>query len=166
MNSNSVFPLQSPRVRIAQLKSGLLCVGLIAIVGCGNSVDGPLRASVNGTVTLDGKPLEAGTIRFVPLAETGGPKTSASIVNGRFDLPGDVGPVVGQHRVEIETPPAGKIAMDDEQTLERLKQAGSKAKIEVVRIPSVYNKSSRLTARISDSGLNDLSFDLVSKTRR
>ncbi|MEQ9406682.1 MAG: hypothetical protein RIK87_03110 [Fuerstiella sp.] len=143
-----------------------MSVGLAAAIGCGGSFDVLPRAAVTGTVTLDGQPLESGTIRFVPAAPTGGPKTSTAIMNGWFDLPSDVGPVIGRHRVEIETPPAGEIAMDDEQALERLQRAGRKARIDVVRIPAVYNSNSQLTADIAATEFNQLSFDLRSKPRQ
>lgn len=165
MNSDISSLPRPNRCQFRKACCALLCSGLLASIGCGDSVEGPPRAAVSGTVTLDGQPLETGTIRFVPAAQTEGPKTSAAIINGTFEIPANVGPVVGQHRVEIETPPAGDIAMDDEQALGRLKQAGRKAQIAVVRIPAEYNTNSQLTADISATDSNDLTFDLRSKTR-
>lgn len=166
MNSNRLYSTHSHACRLSKSTFGLLCIGLMTAFGCQNSVDGPPRAAVSGTVTVDGEPLETGTIRFVPAMQTGGPKVSAVVNNGWFDLPREFGPVVGQHRIEIEAPPAGDIEMDDEQALERLRQAGRKARIEVVRIPAVYNTKSQLAAEISATEPNDLSFDLLSKTGR
>lgn len=150
----------------SRIQSAWLCVMLMAFIGCGESAESLPRAATAGLVTLDNRPLEAGTIRFVPVGEAGGPKVSASISGGTFCLPENVGPVVGQHRVEIESPISGQVAMDDEQALERLKKAGRKGRIEVVKIPAIYNTKSQLTAEISATAVNDLTFDLVSKSRR
>ena len=57
------------------------------------------------------------------------------------------------------------LSMDDEAALDRLKIEGRKARIKVVRIPAAYNSNSRLTARMSESGPNELSFELLSGRR-
>ena len=56
--------------------AALLLLGLTA--GCG----GPPRAKVSGTVTLDGQPVESGTISFYPTANSG-PTAGGGIENGR-----------------------------------------------------------------------------------
>ena len=117
---------------------------LLALPGCSGSKEGPIRASVTGTVTFDGKPLEKGTIRFVPLDGAGGPKTSTSIEAGTFILPAEAGPTMGEHRVEIEAPQAGNLAMDDEEAMLRLEAEGKRQRPDFPIIPTVYNARSTL----------------------
>lgn len=86
----------------------LLIVGLLlGTAGCGPTR--PPVAPVYGTVTQRGKPIDRGTIMFVPSA--GRPATAAIDANGHYALTtfrnGD-GAVLGEHRVVIEAlvPPA------------------------------------------------------------
>ena len=47
--------------------SFVILIGVAALVsGCGGEVSGPPRATIAGKVTLDGKPVEGGEIRFLP----------------------------------------------------------------------------------------------------
>jgi len=149
-------PWQNPRV--------IILLVLSVASGCGTAVEGPTRVTANGLVTFDGQPLENGTIRFIPSGATKGPKVSVAIDNGFFQFPEDVGPVAGHHRVEIEAPEAGELALDDEEAVERLRQQGRKPKIEVLRIPLIYNTNSRLTVNLTEAGPNDLTFELLSKS--
>ncbi|WP_171190037.1 hypothetical protein, partial [Alienimonas chondri] len=93
--------------------------------GCGGS-DRPEQVAVSGAVTVDGAPLPAGTITFVPVENTPGPKASAAIVAGRYAVPAAVGPTVGAYRAEIVATdpqtPAGDAELSPED-LVRLKQA-------------------------------------------
>ena len=49
----------------ASLACGL-AFSLFALLGCGGAEDDLPRQAISGTVTLDGKPLEAGSITFDP----------------------------------------------------------------------------------------------------
>lgn len=135
------------------------------VAGCaGTSGNVPPRAPVMGLVTLDGELLEQGVIRFVPTQGTTGPQTTATIDRGLFTLPAAQGPIVGTHRIEIVSTDTGGLALDDEQALVRLSRSLQIQKIDVVRVPAVYNRQSRLIARVPESGTCDLNFDLVSST--
>ncbi len=76
---------------------------MIAVVslasGCGPS--GPTRAEVTGTVTLNGEPVAEGSINFFPVAGVKGPEAGAAIREGKYHIPRNVGPVVGENRVEL-----------------------------------------------------------------
>ena len=80
-----------------------------ATLGCGRG-DGVAFAPVEGRVTLDGQPLEAGEIRFQPDASQGnkGPLSAAVLgAGGSFKLRGPgtrVGAVAGPHRVYFVSP--------------------------------------------------------------
>lgn len=159
MNSKRFYPRRTAACSL----TGLL---LLTVVGCGSGEEGPVRASVFGTVLFDGKPLEKGTIRFVPIEGTEGQKTSTSIHAGSFVLPAEAGPVVGEHRVEIEAPAAGDLAMDDEEALEKLAAAGKPVKVDFPVIPAVYNTRSTLKKTVSEGEDNVFTFELSSKPPR
>jgi hypothetical protein len=57
----------------------------VNLVGCADSLPQPVP--VEGMVTLDGRPLASGTIRFVP--ELGRPASSNIREDGSFDLAGE-----------------------------------------------------------------------------
>ncbi|MCR9116107.1 MAG: hypothetical protein NXI22_04060 [bacterium] len=134
----------------------------ISLIGCGDS--GPPRAAVTGVVTVDGEPLKLGYIRFVPQAPTTGPKVTVPVENGTFTADQSVGPVVGNHRVEIKSTNNGGIAMDDEKALEKLQK--TRGKIAVLNIPKEYNDRSELTATILANETNELEFPLQTRRRR
>lgn len=136
----------------------------LSFVGCAGSPEEPLqRVAVAGRVTLDDHPLPQGVIRFIPAAGNSGPKTSAEIDNGAFSLPAELGPVVGQHRVEIESTDTSGLAMDDEQALERLNQQRPRQPLKVLVLPPIYNEQSQLTATIPETGDLELEFKLSSR---
>ncbi len=140
---------------------GVMCL-FLCLAGCGGGGEsGPPRAAVEGQVTYEGTPLKKGVIIFVPAEGTSGPKTSASIVDGNFHLPADVGPIVGHHSVEIEAV-NDVLAPDDELAIARMRAEGIR-RISVVRLPSVYNQRTKLKAEIRADEDNKLTFTLNAK---
>lgn len=135
---------------------------MICAIGCGSGGEGPPRAAVEGSVTLDDVPLKEGVVRFVPTGDTGGPKTTVPISEGQFKIDSASGPVVGEHRIEIESTDDGGYAMDDEQAIKQLREQGIKT-IEVIRVPPKYNKRSQLVESVAADGPNTYSFELSSK---
>lgn len=81
-------------------------LALLGLVGCGGGGGDSLpRQPVEGVVTLDGAPVEKGTIQFMPTP--GAPNAtlaSAMIENGKYSIPRDRGPVPGGYRVIISAP--------------------------------------------------------------
>jgi hypothetical protein len=63
------------------LCAGCLAVSLLALSGC----DGMPRATVRGTVTLDGQPIELGAVSFIPV-DGQSPTTGGPITNGRYSV--------------------------------------------------------------------------------
>ena len=82
---------------------------LLALVGC--SSDG--RMAANGTVTLDGKPLESGMISFQPAPGSVGHSAGGQIKDGEFRLPADHGLKPGKYLVTIQAfKPTGRMVED------------------------------------------------------
>ncbi len=77
-------------MRPSRYLTGLACVGalvsLCALTGCGHGGD-PNLVHVNGTVTVDGKPIPLGLIVFEPDPARGnsGQQGHADIKDGKFD---------------------------------------------------------------------------------
>ena len=143
--------------RLPLWKSWVLLLVLAA--GCGGPA-GPQRAAVKGTVAFEGKPVEQGTIAFLPAEGTDGPSAGAEIRNGEFTLSADDGPVVGEHRVEIRaTRQDGKPVANGTAGVTEGPSAASTAAKMVMYIPPKYNAKSELKEKIG-AGENSLSFDL------
>ena len=73
---------------------------LVALVGCSDGR--PKRVAVSGQVVIDGEPVKAGSIRFVP--EGARPSAGDLDSEGRFSLScfeiGD-GAIIGTHKVQV-----------------------------------------------------------------
>jgi hypothetical protein len=80
------------------------------VLGCGSGAKSPIPLKkVTGSVTIDGQPLEAGTITFMPV--TGTNSSTGEIVQGKFTLSTfskDDGAPAGDYKVAVmawATPP-------------------------------------------------------------
>ena len=133
-----------------------------AIGGCGGAPtdDRPLQ-KVKGLVTLDGRPLERGLIRFEPSSPEATTAGGATIEQGQFALDRDAGLVPGNYRVSITGlgPETAALVGGGEQAPGP--EAGKASPKEPV--PARYNAQSTLTAEVDDSRVNTLEFPLSSK---
>jgi hypothetical protein len=111
---------------------------------------------VSGQVTLDGKPLEEGVVRFAPV-DGKTPTASALIAGGKFSekVP------VGKHRVEISAPRLPK-GFNSSKELKRGTVDEGPALEEL--IPARYNAQSKLETEVKP-GRNDIKFELTSGWR-
>lgn len=132
-----------------------------SLAGCGGGEPELPRAAVEGSVSLNGQPLKSGVIRFVPTDGTTGPKTSVTITSGRFVAEEEHGPIVGNHRIEIESTDNGGLAPDDEEAFQRVRASGVPP-IPVVVVPEVYNDRSTMTETVTADGPNQYQFTLSS----
>jgi hypothetical protein len=76
----------------------LLAMAWMLVAGCDST---STRRSISGTVSVDGKPVEKGSIMFLPDAGHRGPSASSSILGGEYQFSTDNGPTAGSHRVVI-----------------------------------------------------------------
>lgn len=78
-----------------------VAVGMICLTGCGPSR--PATVAVEGTVTLDGNPVEGASVTFIPGGD-GKIAMGTTDASGKFTLttyePGD-GAIVGTHKVTV-----------------------------------------------------------------
>ena len=120
-----------------------------AWLACGCGPSEPARQPVEGTVTIDGKPLPQGYIIFYP-AETGSDADTGTIADGKFVL--QTSP--GTKRIEITAtrPIPG--------TADPLGQPNQEQ-----YLPKKYNSQSVLTATVSAEDENRFEFPLESASR-
>ncbi len=82
---------------------GVILIFAACLCGCGSDLRFD-TATVTGTVTYNGKPLDHGEVVFVPLEGTPGPQAVGTIqTDGSFEMrSGNVpGVAVGKHRVTV-----------------------------------------------------------------
>lgn len=154
------------RTRLVQ-QIGLMALilsGAATVPGC-SSEEGPQRAAVRGVVTLDGTPLPLGVIQFIPDGETKGPSASASIQEGQFELPEISGPLIGTHRIEIQTRDPELPDPGDEQAVAAYiqKVQSRRRPFKKVELPAIYNRNSTLQETVTTDGPNKFEFNLVTK---
>lgn len=121
-------------------------LGLTA--GCG----GPPRAKVSGTVTLDGNPVESGTISFYPTANAG-QTAGGGIQDGRYTLdasPGEMTVVISANKVVGKT---------------RMFKDGPETDKVVELIPERYNKTSELKVTLQPGTNEGVNFELTTKKK-
>ena len=67
-------------------------------LGCGGSLN---TAAVDGSVSVDGVPVESGSITFVPIEGTSGHSAGGVIESGRYSISATDGPLIGVNNVAI-----------------------------------------------------------------
>lgn len=129
---------------------------LVAVSGCGKTE----RGAVTGHVYLNDRPLIHGTITFQPLARPvcDHPAAWTTIEQGRFELPQEKGPGLGQCRVEIRS-----LKQTNRSAPSPVPSAdggpGEPIKLMIEAVPDRFNKESQLVVEIK-GGINSLSFRL------
>ena len=135
--------------------AAILLLGAIA-VGCSRV---PRRFALEGQVTVDGAPLESGSMAWIPTGQTGGPTCGGSITRGRFAIPAPEGAREGQYRVEItasrQSERADSLGLDGMTTAHSVIQY----------LPARYNSESDLVATVIRSGKNLYTFELTTENK-
>jgi hypothetical protein len=121
---------------------------LAAAAGCD---PGPRYHVVTGTVTLDGRPLEAGDILFADPGGAAGPDPG-KVKDGAFEFRAKE----GRRRVEIS---ASRIIPGS-----KTRGAGGEPVPEEV-VPDRYNVASELTAEVAPGGPNRFEFKLTTNKK-
>ena len=133
------------------MKLNLICLSLLFgfAIGCGPG--GPEIARVEGTITMDGKPLPNAIVMFVPSG--GRPSACESDANGKYVLEfsgGRKGAIPGMNRVEINT---ARLAYEkDGKSYPAVKES----------VPAKYNRMTTLEFNVEPGKNNVANFDLKS----
>jgi len=127
----------------------MILIGCMAS-GCGHhGLDVP-TATISGIVTLDGQPVEKGTINFIP-ADGLAPTAGAIVQAGKYSLKAPK----GEARIQISAPKVvgtRKIYDTPDSPIEDVVEEN---------IPSIYNADSVLTYKVKTNQSN-VDFDLKS----
>jgi hypothetical protein len=148
--------LSLSRGATAALVFASLC---LALGGCGPKGDpNPPRARVSGTITLDGEPVPAGIIEFIPV-EPGQLAAQGTVGDdGRFVIEQAGGPSPGEYKVEI------RCAKKTGRRIRSMSSPDPDGTIDerVAVIPDRYHSPTTLKQTIKP-GDNALEFKLTSK---
>jgi hypothetical protein len=141
-------PAQWTLLAIASL---LIAGDLIAVAGCGPASD---RLPISGRITLDGVPLDSGSIHFTSKDSERLSASGATIRHGEFNIPQEQGLPPGTYFVEISSPDpsAPLVAYEIGPGQPRLPPTAPE------RIPPEYNANR--TIEVTADGDNDFTFDI------
>lgn len=139
--------------------SPLATVVLSLVLGCGGDGDNLPREAVSGAVTLDGQPLEKGTIQFLPTSPDQAVAAGAVIQGGKYDIPQAQGPIPGGYKVMIS-------ADGGVQDTEVEGMPGGAGVPNKERVPAQYNVQSTLTAEVKPGQSNTFDFPLTSAAKK
>lgn len=138
------------------MKTRFRLIGMIALcatTGCGpgRGYDGPERFALSGQVTFDGRPVDGGSISFIPKAKDGR-VSGGPIIQGRYDVPAEKGATAGSYEVQVHwAQDTGKKHWDVDtfQMQAEFKET----------MPAKFSSKSELTAEVSPTQ-KEFNFDL------
>ena len=143
----------------AWLAANLAWLVLWFVAGCSGSADNLPRQAVSGSVTLDGKPLERGTIAFQP--DSALPTAAAvPIAGGQYSMPRSEGLVPGAYRVLVTSTPLTA------PTASRPPPPGQATPPPKELLPEKYNASTTLSAEVKERSPNTFDFALESAPKK
>lgn len=148
------------RLRLLTISASAAFCSMV-VIGCTTDPD-PRgeRVAVNGTVLLDGNPVQQAQILFISDRGSGKVRAVGQVEAGTFVLDQSHGPLPGSNRVEIRPLTMELEAFEAKQKSDLQKQVSPL----LVEIPARFNSKSELTADVStDSVKNVFEFDLTSK---
>jgi hypothetical protein len=135
----------------------------VLVCGCAESAKPYKTAPVSGVVTLDGQPLAAARVTFMPVHESqggsqSGPEASGDTgSDGRYSLKtvfGDAGATVGKNRVMITTRKTELEPSNPDRSKEVAKE----------RVPGKYfSDQAPLVFEVPTRGTNAANFELTTK---
>jgi len=131
--------------KVTGIALALTCLALSG--GCG----GGDKVEVEGTVSYDGKPVQAGAIAFLSSDAKSGGSGGAPIIDGKYHVPVKEGLKPGTYKVEIHwaKPTGKKFKSESGDTLDMTEEG----------LPEKYNLKSELKAEVKP-GPNPVDFHL------
>jgi hypothetical protein len=126
----------------------------VTLAGCGPQSD---RLEISGDITLDGAPLDGGSIRFTSMGGTQ-IASGASIQQGEYHIPQEKGLTPGKYHVEITAPD-----VKAKPVMVPVGPRGQGVPTQPDRIPPQYNVDSKQTVEVSADGDNHFTFEIKSR---
>jgi hypothetical protein len=143
----------SPTMRVA-----IVFATLLLCTGCGPRND---RLELSGKVTLDGAPLDGGSIQLTSLEGDKIYGTGAMITSGEYFIPQEKGLPPGKYHVEISAPDTSAPLVTD-----RAGTGNAGIPTAPERIPAEYNVKSDKTIEVATDSDNYFEFDILSRPAR
>ncbi|GIW91367.1 MAG: hypothetical protein KatS3mg109_1799 [Pirellulaceae bacterium] len=143
----TAVPIRTSPVRFwsaGWLLCGALLVTLVTI-GC----QGRDNRTLAGQVLVNGRPLEDGSIVFVPITPGQGKELTAPVENGQFRLVAPANTLSGRYKVKIFDNSVRNFPWDDPQ---RYMQAVDSGTLPRQPIPVHYNEQSQLEVELPGAG--------------
>lgn len=127
---------------------------MILLAGCGKHSD---RLAVSGKITLNGEPLDGGSIQFTSLGEKkmGG---GAMVNGGAYSIAADKGLLPGTYHLEIYAPDNAA-----KPIFYRPSPDSPGVRTQPERVPPEYNVNSKKTIEVKPDGDNHFDFDIQGK---
>lgn len=116
----------------------LLPIVVVLWAGCTRGPEQPQRGKLEGKVTLNGKPVGSGTIRFMAL-DPAGINVLAHVTDGTYQVLEAEGPTKGKYRVEFSVPSAVKQRVPNDDI------PGQFMEVAPETLPPKYNRDSTIT---------------------
>lgn len=126
------------------------CVVAVMVILPSGGCHQALTQQVEGEITLDGVPLKAGLIQFIPIEGTNGPTAGATIEDGRYV----VQPVEQGLRTNGVYSVAITSMVESDQMVADPNAPGGKRRLIANTIPAKYNTATSLRVTVS-SRAND-----------
>jgi hypothetical protein len=136
----------------SSLAAAVAVACLLCLTGCSGG-DVSDRQAVSGTVSLNGSPLEKGTVSFQPMEK--GVGGGGTITGGKYAIARNDGPTTGKHRVVISS--AGGSSAESANAA-----PGEPPPPPKELVPEDWNVKSDHTVEIK-SGKNEQNFDITAK---
>lgn len=137
---------------------GAITMLVVAVLtGCGPKTD---RLPISGTVSLDGAPLDSGTVSFASRPGEKLQSTGALILQGEYSIPAEKGLLPGVYLLQISSPDA-----DAKPILLRTEPGGPAFAVAPDRIPAAYNVESDKTIEVTQEGENEFNFEIMSDSK-
>lgn len=139
-------------MRQSRLLCGLVCLGMLFLLGCGSGQAGG-KLAISGSVKLKGQPLDSGTITFSSVDAQQQQMTGGQIKNGQFAIPAEQGLPPGKYRVRISSPVGGPTVKPDEAP-------GAATTVAQERIPPEWGQKSNQQVEVKAGQKNHFTFEI------
>ena len=129
------------------------CLLALTLAGCGGNSNPLGRLAISGNVSLDGQPLNDGTIQFAP-KDPAGVSSGAVITNGTYSISAEQGLPAGTYIVRISAPEGGPVDVEP--------GGDATETYATERIPAEYNTDSQHTVEVKPGEENTFDFPIQS----